>query len=89
MTEYIIPEWWDWHSNPADEIPPGLLALACVRPAFGGGTAVIGGSMNGNTHISSARQADAAARQHGVRQVNAQLDSQQRRTLTKRVNHNG
>lgn len=77
MTDYWLPTWWNWLHDPAADIPPGLLAIMCIRPAFGGGTAVVAGSMTGNTHIASARQAEAAARQHGVRQVNAQLDRQQ------------
>lgn len=70
---YWLPSWWDWMSRPADEIPPGLLALACL---VGGGTAVVAGSMRGNTAIASARQAQAAARQHGAAAVNRQLDRQ-------------
>lgn len=81
MTDYWLPEWWFWPDDPAAEIPPGLLAIACVRPAFGGGTEVVGGAMRGNTQIHSTRQAEAAARQHGVQSVQAQLDRQQARRL--------
>lgn len=86
MTEYFLPEWWFWPDDPAAEIPPGLLALACIRPAFGGGTAVIGGAMRGNTQIHSGRQAQAAARQHGAEAVSAQLNRQQANTLRRNTN---
>lgn len=81
MTDYIIPAWWDWMDHPEDEIPPGLLALACVRPCFGGGTEVIAGSMRGNTTIHTGKQAQAAARQHGANAVAGQLNKQQRRNI--------
>lgn len=87
MTEYWLPDWWDWPTDPSAEIPPGLLALACLRPAFGGGTAVVAGGMHGNAAITSQRQAQAAARQHGARAVNAQLDRQQADVLTREVNY--
>ena len=86
MTEYWLPEWWFWPDDPAAEIPPGLLAIVCVIPEFGGGTEVVGGAMRGNTHIASARQAEAATRQHGVRQVNVQLN---RQSAQRRLNHDG
>lgn len=85
MTDYWLPEWWDCascgFSCPECEIPPGLLAILCVRPAFGGGTEVAAGNMRGNTAITSQRQAQAARRQHGHQQVNAQLNRQQARKL--------
>lgn len=86
---FWLPTWWDWHQNwdecqtciqyngapcASCEIPPGLLALGCL---VGGGTAVVGGSIRGNATIASQRQANAAARQHSVEQVNVQLDAQQ------------
>jgi hypothetical protein len=74
--DYWLPTWWHWPTDPAAEIPPGLLAIACIRPCFGGGTAVIGGAMRGNTHIASAQQAEAAARQHSVQEVTQQLSRQ-------------
>lgn len=85
--KYWLPDWWDWHTDPAAEIPPGILAICCVIPAFGGGTEVIAGGMHGNSHIASAQQAQAAARQYGVRQVNAQLNRQQAQRLTGGVQH--
>lgn len=87
MTEYFLPEWWFWPDDPSAEIPPGIMAIACVIGPFGGGTEVIAGSMRGNTQIHSAQQAQAAARQHGVQQVNTQLNRQQSRQLNRRVNN--
>lgn len=88
MTDYWLPEWWDWiedwsecltclqynHSRCIScEIPPGLLAMAQL---VGGGVATVGGSMRGNCGIVNAHQAQCAARQHGVEPVNRQLDRQ-------------
>ena len=69
---YWLPEWWGWmedwssciacmqynHSRCLScEIPPGLMALACL---VGGGTAVATGGMRGNVGIANQRQARAA-----------------------------
>ena len=82
---YFLPDWWDWHTDPALEIPPGLLAICCVIPAFGGGTEVVGGAMRGNTQIHGSRQAQAAARQHGSQQVAAQLNVQSQQAFSDTV----
>lgn len=76
MTDYWLPVWWDWPTDPSVEIPPGLMALACVIPEFGGGTAVVTGSMRGNTAIHSQRQAQAAQRVTN-QSVSVNVDRQQ------------
>lgn len=87
---YWLPEWWDWMEDWSQcltcleynhtpctscEIPPGLIALACL---VGGGTATIAGAMRGNVGIHSHQQAKAAARVSSIEAVNQQLDRQQR-----------
>lgn len=67
------------------EIPPGLLAMAQL---VGGGTTVVGGSMRGNVGIVSDRQAQAAARQHGVEPVNRQLNRQIDINVNRELNTN-
>lgn len=93
---YFLPAWWDWMSRwgdclpclrfgrrcPSCEIPPGVMALAQL---VGGGTAVVSGSMHGNAGIHTARQATAAARQHGSEQVAQQLDFQVQESADKRL----
>ena len=49
----------DPFDDPGDEIPPGMLAVACLN---GGGTATVCGNLRGNTAIASARQAQAVQR---------------------------
>lgn len=55
----------DPFDDPGDDIPPGMLAVACIRPEFGGGTEVVCGRLQGNTTIASARQAQAVNRMTG------------------------
>lgn len=55
----------DPFDDPSDEIPPGMLAIACIRPEFGGGTAVVCGNLQGNTTIASAQQAQAVDQMTG------------------------
>lgn len=66
----------DPFDDPDDEIPPGMLAIACVRPEFGGGTQVVCGNQQGNTAITSSRQAQAVNRMTGGNPiVNAEISS--------------
>lgn len=70
---YWLPSWWGWTDCMAClkynktmctscEIPPGLLAMACL---VGGGVATVAGSKRGNIAVGSARQAAAANRMPG------------------------
>jgi hypothetical protein len=89
MVDYWLPEWWGWIDNwdtcstclayngspcTSCEIPPGMLALACL---VGGGTATVAGNLRGNATIASAQQAHAAAVQHGAAAVANQAQRKQ------------
>jgi hypothetical protein len=58
--------------------------MACL---VGGGTATVSGNLRGNVTIASARQAQAASRQHGTGRVTDHLRRQQRQ-LNVDVNRN-
>lgn len=59
--------------DPADDIPPGMLALAQL---VGGGTATVAGNLRGNVVVESAAQYQGAIRQHGAAAVNRHADVQ-------------
>lgn len=84
---YFWPSWFDWVDgwDPGDDIPPGMLALACL---VGGGTTVVGGSLRGNTAITSDRQMAAACRQHGAGAVAQQGTDLRRRSIDVTVQQN-
>lgn len=63
----------DPFDDPGDEIPPGMLAIACLN---GGGTATVCGNLRENTAITTAQQAQAVQRmtQSSISIGNVQAD---------------
>mgnify|MGYP000197523413 CR=1 FL=1 len=63
----------DPSGDPGDDIPPGMLAVACLN---GGGTQVVCGNLRGNTAIPTAAQAQAVNRMTGgATDINADISS--------------
>lgn len=87
---YWLPQWWGWIDQDwsrcqacleynhgtciSCEVPPGLLAIACLN---GGGTTTVAGVMRGNVGIETAQQARAASLVSDRQAVNNQLRRQQ------------